>query len=195
MNKEELKTRRIIEDIKRFVEQECKKPSSHYSYEIYFCHFIPMVAHAKNLARSYKLGEVDMGIVELAAWLHDIGSIMCGRKDHHITGTKIAEKKLRELGYSNEKIQKVKECIYCHRGSQDIVRKSKEAQIIADADTISAFDNLSGLFKAAIFDEGLNQVQAKASVKQKLLNSWEKLSVNAKDIIRTKYEAAMILLE
>ena len=87
------------------------------------------------------------------------------------------------------------ECIYCHRGSQNISRDHlKEAQIVAEADTLSAFDNLSGLFKAAVFHEGLDQINAKASVKKKLVNSWNKLSPIAQELIRTKYEAAMILL-
>ena len=183
----------IIDKVKAFVEEECKKPSSNYGYEIYFGHFIPMVAHAKNLAKYEEC--IDLEIVELAAWLHDIGSIMRGRTDHHITGAKIAGEKLRELGLEEEKIKKVVECIYCHRGSKDLVRNSKEAQVIADADTLSAFDNVSGLFKAAIFHEGLDQINAKASVKKKLVNSWNKLSPRAKDLIRIKYEAAMILLE
>ena len=182
----------IIDRVKKFVEEECKKPTSNYGYEIYFCHFIPMVAHAKNLAR-YEDG-VDLEVIELAGWLHDIGSIMRGRADHHITGSKIAEEKLREFGLIEEKIRKVVECIYCHRGSQALVRNTKEAQIIADADTLSAFDNLSGLFKAAVFHEGLDQINAKASVKKKLVNSWNKLSPRAQELIRTKYEAAMILL-
>jgi len=183
----------IIEAVKKFVEEECKKEGSHYSYEIYFCHFIPMVAHAKNLAKAYK--DADVEVIEIAGWMHDIGSVKLGRKDHHITGARIAEEKLKEWGYPPEKIEKIKECILSHRGSQNLKRKTIEAQIIADADTISAFDNISGLFKAAIFNEGLNQIQAKASVKQKLLNSWEKLSEKSKDFIRPKYEAAMILLQ
>ncbi len=182
----------IINEVKKFVEEECKKPTSHYGHEIYFCHFIPMCAHALNLAREYP--GTDLHVVELAAWLHDIGSVMNGRENHHITGAEIAEAKLREFGLDELRIKKVKECIYCHRGSQNISRNIIEAQIIADADTLSAFDNISGLFKAAIFHEGLNQIHAKASVKQKLLNSWEKLSPQAKLLIRPRYGAAMILL-
>jgi len=183
----------IIEKIKRFVEEECKKPGSHYSHEIYFCHFVPMCAHAKNLAKDYS--NIDTEVIELAAWLHDIGSIVCGRKDHHITGAKIAEEKLRELKYPEEKIKIIKQCIFSHRGSQDIKRETIEEQIIADADALSAFDNVSGLFKAAIFCEGLDQMSAKKSVKEKLQNSWAKLSNNAKKLIQHKYSAAMILLE
>ena len=182
----------IIEEIKKFVEEECKKPSSHYSPEIFISHFIPMCEHAKNLAKNFE--DADLEVIELAAWLHDIGSIIRGRKDHHITGAEIAETKLKELNYPPEKVEKVKKCIISHRGSQNIQRATVEEQIIADADSMSAFDNLSGLFMAAIFNEGMNQFQARQEVRRKLMNSWQKLSPAAKKNIEHKYLSAMILL-
>ncbi|MEK6885868.1 MAG: HD domain-containing protein [Nanoarchaeota archaeon] len=183
--------KQIIEKVRIFVESECLKSTSHYGEEIYPCHFIPVVHYSKLLAQ--KLG-ADEEIVELAAWLHDIGSVMKGRKDHHISGAEIAETKLKEFNYPEEKIERVKKCILAHRGSQSIPRLTKEEQIVADADALSAFDNISGLFKAAIFHEGFNQVQARVEVRRKLLNSWQKLSADAKKLIEHKYLAAMILL-
>lgn len=182
----------IVEKVRAFVEEESKKPGAHYGYECFICHFVPMVEHAKNLAKEEK---ADLEVVELAAWLHDIGSVMCGRKDHHITGMAIAENKLKEFGYDSAKIEKIKECVFCHRGSQGLAKPSIEAQIIADADALSAFDNISGLFRAAIYDENMTQMEAKKSVKDKLANSWNKLSPKAKRFIQHKYLSAMILLE
>ncbi|NTV58596.1 MAG: hypothetical protein HGA74_15130 [Deltaproteobacteria bacterium] len=43
----------------------------------------------------------------------------------------LAEKKLFELGYPEDKIAKVKMCILTHRGSQNMKKESVEAQIIA----------------------------------------------------------------
>lgn len=185
----------IVDKAREFVESECKKPESHYGYEVFICHFVPMHSHAKNLAQNSPVDlKVDLEVVELAAWLHDIGSVIKGRENHHITGAQIAEEKLKEWGYSSDKIEKVKQCIFSHRGSQSIKREFPEAQIIADADALSAFDNISGLFKAAIFDEGMSQIYAKSSVKEKIVNSWAKLSPHAKKFIEHKYHAAMILL-
>jgi len=191
-NESENKNENIVETIRAFVESECQKPTSHYGSEVYICHFVPMHHYAKTLGEKMN---ADVEIVELAAWLHDIGSIIKGRKDHHITGAEIAEQKLRELNYPEDKILKVKKCIFSHRGSQSISRTCVEEQIIADADALSAFDNISGLFKAAIFHEGLDQVQARKDVRRKLVNSWQKLSPEAKRLIEHKYLAAMILLE
>ena len=84
----------IIATIKDFVEAECKKPTSKYGYEPFPCHFVPMVAFAKQLAD--QLGG-DKEIIEISGRLHDLGSIIYGREDHHITGAEIAEKKLNEL--------------------------------------------------------------------------------------------------
>jgi len=95
--------------IRNYVEIECKKPSSKYGYEPFEFHFIPMVKYAEQLAD--ELG-ADKEIISIAGWLHDIGSIVEGRDNHHISGARIAEEKLRELNYPEEKIKKVKKWIY-----------------------------------------------------------------------------------
>ncbi len=183
----------VVEEIRMFVEGECKKGSSNYGYEPYVFHFIPMHRSAKILAE--KLG-ADVEVVELAVWLHDLGSIIHGRKDHHITGAKIAEDKLMEFNYPKDKIDKVKKCILNHRGSVVNRKESIEEQIIADTDVLSAFENIGGLFKAAYVFEGLNQREGMESVRQKLINSYNKLTfLESKEIIKSKYEAAMLLLK
>ena len=82
-------------------------------------------------------------MIEIAGRLHDIGSIIHGREDHHSTGADIAEKKLTEFGYPPEKIELVKNCILHHRGSTSFQRETLEEQIIAEADVMSTFDNIS----------------------------------------------------
>lgn len=183
----------IINEIKHFVENECRKPSSKYGYEPFPFHLIPMVNYAEELAD--ELGG-DKEVILIAAWLHDIGSIIHGREDHHITGAKIAEEKLKELRYPVEKIELVKKCILNHRGSQQKKRRSIEEQIVAEADTMSNFDNIAGIFKAAFVYESKTQGEAKDSARQKLERKWKQLHFkNSKKIIKPKYEAAMLLLK
>lgn len=184
------KEENIVEKIRIFVENECRKPTSQYGYEPYEFHFIPTVKYAKILAEKLN---ADMEIVEIAAWLHDIGSIICGRKEHHIAGAEIAEGKLRELNYPEEKIELVKKCILNHRGSLKHNRESVEEQIVAEADAMSNFDNLSGIFKAAFIFENHNQSSAKKAVIEKLQNKWEQLSPASKEIIKPKYDAIILL--
>lgn len=183
----------IEEKIREFVEKECRKPESKYGYEPFLFHFIPVVKYAQELA--VELG-ADREVVSLAAWLHDIGSLIHGRENHHLTGAEIAERKLRELKYPEEKILLVKKCILNHRGSQNNSAETLEEKIVSDADALSNFDNISGIFKAAFIYENLNQEEAKNSTRKKLKNKWDRLYFeNSKNIIRPKYEAAMILLK
>ena len=126
----------IVWQIRNFVEEESRKPESKYGYEPFIFHFIPMVNYARKLTE--ELGG-DQEVVLLAAWLHDIGSIRYGRKDHHLTGAKIAQEKLKELNYPAKKIKQVQACIRHHRGSKASRRRSLEEKIVAEADALSSF--------------------------------------------------------
>lgn len=184
---------KIISQIRKFVETECKKPTSKYGYEAFPFHFAPVVSYAQKLAKELN-GDIE--IVTIAAWLHDIGSIIYGRKNHHLTGAKIAEKKLQELNYPKEKIELVKKCIFNHRGSKNNQRLSLEEQILVEADTLSNFENLPGIFKAAFIYENLDQGQAKISARLKLKRKYKQLQFKqSKIIIKPKFEAAMLLLK
>ena len=183
----------IINKIREFVKEECKKPSNKYGFEPYINHFVPTAKYVKLLGKENDLNEDQIEILEIAAWLHDIGSIMVGRENHHITSGEIAEEKLNELNYPKEKIIKIKKIIFSHRGSQGIKPKSIEEQILIDADAINDFNHIEGLFKAA-YDEGLSQKDARASVKQKLNNSYNKLSEKGKNSIKDKWGAVILLL-
>jgi len=183
----------IVDEIKQFVENECKKPTSKYGYEPFTFHFIPMVTYAEKLAN--ELGG-DKEVILLAAWLHDIGSIIYGRENHQITGAKIAEEKLKEFNYAPKKINLIKKCILNHRGSIENKRNSIEEQIIAEADVLSNFDNIGGIFKAAFIYENKTQGEAKKSVKEKLERKWKQLHFEkSKKMVKPKYEAAMLLLK
>jgi len=181
----------IIGEIKRFVEDECKKPTSKYGYEPFLFHFSPVVDYSEKL--SDELGG-DKEVIVISAWLHDIGSVIHGRENHHITGAKIAEEKLKEFGYPDEKIELVKKCVLHHRGSVQSDRDSIEEQIVAEADVMSNFDNIAGIFKAAFVYENLNQGEAKDSVRKKLEGKWGQLKFeSSKRIIKPKFEAVMAL--
>jgi len=184
---------KITQNIRQFVEEECKKPTSKYGYEPFTDHFVPVVKYVKKMANEL---DADEEILEISAWLHDIGSIIKGRKDHHLTSAKIAEEKLRELNYPEDKIEKVTACIITHRGSQELKPRSLEAQILVEADAMSAFDDIAGIFQCALAFEKLSRAEARKSVKQKLQNKWAQLKFeSSKESIKPKYDAAMLLLD
>jgi hypothetical protein len=60
---------------------------------------------------------------------------------------------------------------------------------------MSNFDNIAGILKAALVYEGLNQKEAAESTLKKLKNKYEQLHFDrSREIIKPKYEAAMLLL-
>ena len=182
----------FVKKARDYVEEECKKPTSKYGYEPFPYHFAYVAEYAGKLAD--KLGG-DKEAVLIAAWMHDIGSILVGREKHHETGAEIAANKLIEWGYPKEKTELVRKCILNHRGSRDMKRHSIEEQIVAEADAMSNFDNIAGIFKAAFVYENLNQGQATKAARDKLERKWKKIHFEeSREIIRPKYEAMRILL-
>ncbi|MFW5704815.1 MAG: HD domain-containing protein [Nanoarchaeota archaeon] len=183
----------VIGEVRNFVKSECEKPSSKYGMEPFEHYFKSIVKYSKDLA---KQKNADKEVVTIAAWLHDIGSIMYGRENHHETGCEVAEKLLLKLNYPKSKIERVKLCIFNHRGSNNFERESIEEQIVAEADVMSNFDNLAGIFKAAYVYEKLSQSEAKKSIREKLTRKWNQLHFEeSRKFIKPKYEAAMLLLK
>lgn len=179
----------IIKKIREFVEEECGK--NDLGIEIFENHLISVVNFSKKLAIQKK---ADLEIVEIAAWLHDLGSVIYGRKDHHITGVEIAKEKLKEFNYPEEKIEKIKKCILNHRGSINNFRETLEEQIIAEADSISFFNNFEGYILWVIEKEKIkNQKLIRKSIIEKVENKYNQLSPEGQELIKLKYEAVMLL--
>ena len=124
-------------------------------------HLSLVVKYYKQLARFEK---ADEEIVELAAFLHDIGRIKFDDENHEITGAFEAEKILQELNYPKGVIEEVKHCVKTHRGNYPI--NSKAAEIIRDADAISHFDIIPVLVQIGLrkhngyIEKAVNRVDA-----------------------------------
>jgi len=181
----------IVKITQEYVLVECKKKSNPFGMNAYNHHFKSTVKYAKILAKKRK---ADLEIVELAAWLHDLGSIKGDYENHHIVGQIYAEEFLKKQEYSLEKIERIKHCIYAHRSSKKIKKESVEAECISDADAMSHFDNVPSLFHLAIEKNNMSADEAGVFVKEKLQRSYEKLTKEGKEVIDKKYKAAMEIL-
>ena len=85
--------------------------------------------------------DVDLEVVRVAALLHDIARIKedddsTGETNHAVLGAEMSESILRELGFPEEKIKHIQDCILSHRYRTGDKPKTKEAEILFDADKL-----------------------------------------------------------
>jgi len=93
-----------------------------------------------------KLLHADLEILGIAALLHDIGRAEEEHQNHKVChakiGSIIAEGILLSHGVDSKKIKAIKYCILSHRYSSGEKPKTKEAQILYDADKL---DNIGAI--------------------------------------------------
>ncbi len=96
----------------------------------------------------------NMTILELAAYLHDIGrgkeTANKGKVCHAKIGAWEAERILKKLGAGKELTQAVVHCIECHRSKDDQIPQSIEAKVLFDADKLDALGAV-GLVRLFLF--------------------------------------------
>lgn len=185
-------SKKIVEKVRKLVERECKKPTNTFGYGFWTEHIISVVKYAKMLAKRL---DADKEIVELAALLHDIGVVKGDKKNHHISGAKEAGQILTKFNYPKEKIRAVKHCIFSHRASKFIKRKTVEAKCVASADGMAHFDEIAQLFESAFIRFKMNPEEASQWILDKLERDWRKLTPEVKKIIQKKYKAIKLILK
>jgi len=184
---------RMINKIRKIIEEACLKESNIFGYGIWTHHITQVVKNGKLLAEIFK---ADLEIVEIAALLHDYASVKDEAlyKDHHIHGQIEAEKILRNFNYPEEKIAAVKHCIAAHRGSVPMERKSAEAECIANADAMTHIEQVPSLLHSAYVLKKMGIDDGAKWVRSKLERSWNKLTFQVQERIREKYESALKIL-
>lgn len=182
----------IVRKVEKLVEEECKKPANILGHAFWTYHIMSVVKYAKLLAKRLK---ADKEIVELAALLHDIGVVKGDKANHHISGMKEAEKILKKFNYPQGKIEKIKHCVFAHRASKSIKRKTIEAKCIASADAMAHFDEIPQLFESAFIRFKLSPEDGKRWLLAKLERDWKKLIPEAKKIVKDKYKAIKLILK
>lgn len=119
-----------IEKIEKFIEKTMVCPG----------HNIDHVLRVYNLCLELAKGEkIDHEVLRAATLLHDIGGARetadnTGKTDHAIESSKMAEPLLRELGFTEDKIKHIQDCIISHRYKP----KTLEAKLLFDADKLDA---------------------------------------------------------
>jgi uncharacterized protein len=184
----------MIQAIGNIVERACNQDANVFGYTFWSHHIIPVVKYANMLAK--KLG-ADEEVVEIAALLHDYAGI-CDvelHKDHHVHGARMAEELLKTYDYPQEKIEMVKKCILCHRGSVVKKKDTPEQECVASADAMAHIDQAFSIFLFRCKFRGLNIDESITWLNAKIERSWAKLCPEAKDMISERYVSLKSLLE
>lgn len=102
-----------------------------------------MRVHRLALRMAERETGVDLDVLSSAVLLHDIGSYRelndpSGNTDHAVESAKMAEPILKDLGFTDERIRHIQDCIISHRYKTDNEPKTIEAKILFDADKLDA---------------------------------------------------------
>ena len=124
-----------LQKIKEIVKEKMRGISPSHD----FSHVIRVYNLCLTIAKEEK--NVDLEVLKISALLHDIARRKedldkTGKIDHAKLSAKMAEKILKDLGYSKEKIEKIKHCIEAHRFKRRLKPKTIEAKILFDADKL-----------------------------------------------------------
>ena len=183
----------VIKKVEKLVKQACLNQANQFERAAWDFHIRSVVRLGKKLAKKLK---ADVEIVELAALLHDYAAVKNFKwsKEHHIYGARLAEEILTKLDYPKEKIRAVKHCIYSHRASKQIKRKTIEAEILASADAMAHMVNVPALLYLAFKIHGKDANEGIDWVRSKLKRSYKKIMPEAKKMIKEDYLRALKIL-
>jgi uncharacterized protein len=122
------------------------------------CHDWTHVERVRALALHIgKKEQADLFVLELAAFLHDIGrkeEMKCkGRLCHAEEGAKIARKILEKYGMEESQIENIIHCIETHRWRKNNQPETLEAKIIFDADKLDSIGAI-GIARDFLFAGG-----------------------------------------
>ena len=85
--------------------------------------------------------DIDLDVLRASALLHDIARVKedddnSGNTDHAMLGAEMAVPILQKIGFSEEKIKHIQDCIISHRYRTGNKPKTREAEILFDADKL-----------------------------------------------------------
>ena len=155
-------------------------------------HIIPVIRNAIMLGGKHN---ADIEVLEVAALFHDYANLVDFPKysdTHHIASGELAEPILLKHGYSQEFIDKVKKCIFSHRGREVKEKLSIEQICLADADAITHIENVVEIIMW-MGQCGKSIRDGNSFVKNKMKNSYAKLSDESKEYMKAKFDAIMTI--
>jgi uncharacterized protein len=118
-----MKQKDVIKYSKELLKEEKVSGFDHVSRVAHWCRYMG------------EIEEADLEVLEIAAFLHDIGLSRVGLKTHHTESASMAEELLRKEGIAEDRIQQICRIIERHAMHAPEAERIEE-KIINDADRI-----------------------------------------------------------
>jgi uncharacterized protein len=133
-----------------------------------FDHTIRVYNLAVKLAKGEK---VDLEVIRAATLLHDIARIKedddpTGHIDHAVLSAEMAKPILKKFGFTDNKIKHIQDCIISHRYKTDNRPKTKEAEILFDADKLEGTGAIGTARKFVWVGRNGANIYKKVNIKQ-----------------------------
>jgi uncharacterized protein len=142
-----------------------------------FEHTMRVFSIARELAEDCS---VSKEVLEAAALLHDVG-----RPDEDVTGVshsissgEMSKPLLKELGYTEDEIERIVNAIRTHRFSEGLEPDTMEGMILSDADKLDAIGAI-GVYRA------IAQAEATGKGMEGFLNHADEKLLKLKDLMHT----------
>jgi uncharacterized protein len=135
---------------------------------------------------------VDLDVLKAAALLHDIARTKedkdaTGKIDHALLGAEMAGPILKKLGFPEDKIQTIKDCITSHRYRNDYEPKTLEAKILFDADKLDTIGAIGVARSFVWIGKNDAKIYSDENPKEYIKNNLEGGKINGKIIDKTKH--------
>ena len=151
-------------------------------------HILPAVRIGAELADELSAEKI---IVESSIYLHDIGRIIFFYRFHERVGYYVSKTILPLLGFTKEQTNAISYCVLVHSGTGAANFETIEAEIVANADAVSQFENFPYMFSIYYCTHGKDIEKTKDWLKRKYERAWQtKLTLEvARNRVIDDYEA------
>ncbi len=177
----------IIRNISTIVKRACYSKNNTFGEGVWDNHIVSVMMYADALAVQYG---ADREVCALAALLHDYAGIYDYKyyAEHHIHSGKAARYLLSHFNYPTEKIDKVVDAIFTHRGSKTFTYNSIEGEVLANADALAHFFEYESLLTYASRQRRLSAQQSQQFVRAKIERSYRKMSPAVRQMVSQQYQ-------
>ncbi len=184
----------MLDQIQTKMQYVCSNAAGPFDINFYDKHICVMAEVADRLAQAF---HADREVVALTSYLHDISAIEDYAKvsHHHILGGDRAEEILSSLGYPNEKVAAIRQCILTHSKPLALGQGTLEEVCISNADAASQIMMPGYWLHYAYTAKRLDYTNGLAWYTKMIGSHWNGMLEEAKSIAAEAYHAACTLLK